>query len=88
MTTEQRNLAEVIAIDEEVMHGTPCFANTRVPVKTLIDFLETGKSVDDLLAVYPYISRQQVLSFLELSHDITLQQLTCASSWTPVSIPE
>jgi uncharacterized protein (DUF433 family) len=81
MTIEQRKaLAEVITVDKEVMHGTPCFANTRVPVKTLVDFLETGESVDDFLAVYPYIPRRQVLSFLELSHDITLEQLTCASS--------
>lgn len=81
MTIEQRNaLAEVISIDKEVMHGTPCFTNTRVPVKTLIDFLETGESIDDFLAVYPYIPRQQVLLFLELSRDVTLEQLTCASS--------
>ena len=81
MTIEQKNaLAEVVAVDQEVMHGTPCFANTRVPVKTLIDFLETGESVDDFLAVYPYVSRRQVLSFLELSHDIILEQITCASS--------
>jgi uncharacterized protein (DUF433 family) len=52
MTIEQRKaLAEVITVDKEVMHGTPCFANTRVPVKTLVDFLETGESVDDFLAV-------------------------------------
>ena len=80
MTTEHKNaLAKVIAVDEEVMHGLPCFANTRVPVKTLIDFLETGESINDFLAVYPYISRQQVFSFLELSHDIILEQITCAS---------
>jgi uncharacterized protein (DUF433 family) len=67
MTIEQRKaLAEVITVDKGVMHGTPCFANTRVPVKTLVDFLETGESVDDFLAVYPYIPRRQVLSFLEL----------------------
>ena len=43
MTTEQKTvLASVIAIDKEVMHGTPCFTGTRVPVQTLIDFLETG----------------------------------------------
>jgi len=80
MTTEQRaTLGSVIAIDREVMHGTPCFTGTRVPVQTLVDFLETGESIDDFLAVYPSIPRQQVLTFLELSKDLTIEQLSCES---------
>jgi uncharacterized protein (DUF433 family) len=60
-TLEQRSaLAGVVTIDKEVMHGTPCFAHTRVPVQTLIDFLETGETIDDFLAVYPSILRQHV----------------------------
>lgn len=42
-------------------------SQARVPVQTLIDFLETGDSIDDLLRVYPYIPREQVHAFLELS---------------------
>ena len=81
--TEQRSaLAGVVTIDKEVLHGTPCFANTRVPVQTLIDFLETGETIDDFLAVYPTIPRQRVFSFLELSRDIAIDQLVCASSKT------
>ncbi len=55
----------------EILHGTPCFTGTRVPVQTLIDFLETGESIDDFLAVYSYIPRKQVHTFLELSKDLT-----------------
>ena len=78
---ERRNaLAGVVTIDKEVLHGTPCFANSRVPVQTLIDFLETGETIDDFLAVYPTIPRQHVFSFLELSRDIAMDQLVCASS--------
>ena len=78
---EQRNaLAGIVTIDKEVRHGAPCFANTRVPVQTLIDFLETGETIDDFLAVYPSIPRQHVFSFLELSRDIAMDQLACASS--------
>ncbi len=81
MTAEQKNaLAGVVTIDKEVMHGTPCFAQTRVPVQTLIDFLETGETIDDFLAVYPTIPRRHVFSFLELSRDIAIDQLECASS--------
>ena len=80
MTAEQKKaLASVITIDNEIMHGTPCFTGTRVPVQTLIDFLETGESVDDFLAVYPSIPRNQVHTFLELGQALTIEQLSCAS---------
>ncbi len=78
---EQRSaLADVVTIDQEVLHGIPCFAHSRVPVQTLIDFLGTGETIDDFLAVYPSIPRQHVFAFLELSRDIAIDQLTCASS--------
>ncbi|MGH9782886.1 MAG: DUF433 domain-containing protein [Terriglobia bacterium] len=65
MTAEQEKaLAKIVTIDKEVMHGTPCFTGTRVPVQTLIDFLETGDSINDFWATYPYIPRQQVIAFL------------------------
>jgi uncharacterized protein (DUF433 family) len=42
MTAEQKtSLAAVVTIDRETMHGIPCFTGTRIPVQTLIDFLET-----------------------------------------------
>jgi uncharacterized protein (DUF433 family) len=44
-----------------------------------MDFLKTGEGIDDFLRVYPYIPRRQVLDFLELSKDLTIEQLTCAS---------
>lgn len=81
MTLEQKNaLAGVISMDREILHGTPCFAGTRIPVRTLIDFLETGESVDDFLAVYPSIPREQVHAFLELSQALAIEQLSCESS--------
>jgi uncharacterized protein (DUF433 family) len=81
MTAGQKSaFAGVVTIDKDVMHGTACFAHTRVPVQTLIDFLETWESIDDFLAVYPAILRQQVFTFLELSRDIAIDQLVCASS--------
>jgi uncharacterized protein (DUF433 family) len=58
MTAEQKtSLATIVTIDKETMHGTACFTGTRIPVQTLIDFLETGESIDDFLAVYPYSAR-------------------------------
>ncbi len=81
MTSDQRAaLANVIAVDPDVMHGTPCFAGTRVPVQTLVDFLETGETVNDFLATFPYVKREQVHAFLQLSKDLTVEQVSCVSS--------
>ena len=47
------------------MGGTPVFRGTRVPVQTLLDYLEAGKSIDEFLAGFPSVSREQVVEFLE-----------------------
>ncbi len=56
---------KIISTDPEVMGGTPCFAGTRVPVQTLLDYLEAGDSIDDFLEGFPTVKRTQVIAFLE-----------------------
>lgn len=53
----------------EVMGGTPVFAGTRVPVQTLLDYLEAGESLDDFLEGFPSVKREQVITFLEDAKD-------------------
>lgn len=52
-----------------VMGGTPVFAGTRVPVQTLLDYLEAGDNIDEFLAGFPSVSREQVIAFLEDAKD-------------------
>jgi uncharacterized protein (DUF433 family) len=59
----------VISCDPDVMGGTAVFAGTRVPVQTLLDYLEAGESIDDFLEGFPSVRRQQVVSFLEQATD-------------------
>ena len=59
----------VISRSPEVMGGTPVFAGTRVPVQTLLDYLEAGDSIDEFLAGFPSVSRKQVIQFLEQAKD-------------------
>ncbi len=47
------------------MGGTPVFAGTRVPVQTLLDYVEAGDSINDFLDGFPTVKREQVISFLE-----------------------
>ena len=49
----------------EILGGTPVFAGTRVPIQTLIEYLEAGESIDDFLKGFPTVSREQVIAFLE-----------------------
>jgi uncharacterized protein (DUF433 family) len=55
----------VVSRDPNIMGGTPVFAGSRVPVQTLLDYLEAGESIDDFLEGFPAISRDQVIAFLE-----------------------
>lgn len=55
----------IITSKSDIMGGTPVFAGTRVPVQTLLDYLEAGDSIDDFLAGFPSVSRAQVVAFLE-----------------------
>ena len=47
------------------MGGTPVFPGTRVPVQTLLDYLEAGDTIEDFLAGFPTVTRAQVVAFLE-----------------------
>ena len=57
----------------DVMGGTPVFRGTRVPVQTLLDYVEAGESIDDFLAGFPSVSREQVIEFLEAAKDRLLE---------------
>jgi uncharacterized protein (DUF433 family) len=47
------------------MSGTPYFAGTRVPARTLIDYLEGGDSLADFQEDFPTASHAQAIAFLE-----------------------
>lgn len=59
----------VVCRDSEVMGGTPVFCGTRVPVQTLLDYLEAGESIDQFLEGFPSVTREQVIAFLEQAKD-------------------
>jgi uncharacterized protein (DUF433 family) len=59
----------VVSRDPEVMGGTPVFPGTRVPVQTLLDYIEAGETIDDFLEGFPSVTRAQVIAFLEEAKD-------------------
>jgi uncharacterized protein (DUF433 family) len=64
-----------IAVDPEILSGTPCFSGTRVPVKSLFDYLARGRSIEYFLEQFPTVERQQVTDVLEEAGRV----LTCES---------
>ena len=65
---------KLITCDAEIMSGTPVFKNTRVPIKNLIDYLETGESLDDFLEDFPSVTREQAVQTLKLAREVLLTQ--------------
>jgi uncharacterized protein (DUF433 family) len=58
-----------VTCSPDVLGGTPVFAGTRVPVQTLIEYLEGSDTIDDFLEGFPTVMRQQVVAFLEEAKD-------------------
>jgi uncharacterized protein (DUF433 family) len=55
----------VVQTDPEIMSGTPVFVGTRVPVQTLLDYLETGQPLSEFLEDFPTVSKEQAVAALE-----------------------
>lgn len=55
----------VVVSNPEILGGTPCFRGTRVPVDSLIDYLEAGDSLDEFLDNFPSVSREAAIAALE-----------------------
>ncbi|MGH7485985.1 MAG: DUF433 domain-containing protein [bacterium] len=54
----------IISASSDIMGGTPVFSGTRVPIQTLLDYLEAGESIDDFLGGFPTVARAQVVALL------------------------
>lgn len=67
---------QVVSRNPEVMGGTPVFAGTRVPVQTLLDYLEAGDSIDEFLEGFPSMTREQVIAFLEQAKDRLIESVS------------
>lgn len=57
--------ASIIVSDPEILGGTPCFRGTRVPVESLINYLEAGDTLDEFLDNFPTVSRDAAIAALE-----------------------
>ncbi len=72
MQSQEKQTEPIIQRSAEILGGTPVFRGTRVPIQTLIDYLEGGDSLDQFLDDFPTVSREQALQVLELAKELLL----------------
>jgi uncharacterized protein (DUF433 family) len=63
--------SKVISIDPDIMHGTPVFIGTRVPVSLFFDFISLGGGLEEFIEQYPTVKREQLVQLLaEAEHEL------------------
>ncbi len=60
-------IEEIVSRDPEVVSGELVFADTRVPVQNLLDYLKADHTLDDFLDGFPTVTREQMVAYLEAS---------------------
>lgn len=69
------NANELITVDPDILGGTPVFKGTRVPVKTLFQYLEDNYSMEEFLECFPSVTREMACRILERSESALLVPL-------------
>ncbi|AVH66756.1 hypothetical protein CDG77_04020 [Nostoc sp. 'Peltigera membranacea cyanobiont' 213] len=68
--------SRIVHSDPDILGGTTVFVGTRVPIKTLLDYLEAGDSLNEFLDHFPSVSREQAIAALECT-----KIAKCHPSW-------
>jgi len=62
-------LEQIVHRDPEILGGTPVFRGTRVPIRSLFDYLEGGETLDEFLRQFRSVRREQAIALLELARE-------------------
>jgi len=68
----------LISCSTKIMSGAVVFSGTRVPVQTLMDYIEEGGSLDEFLEDFPTVSREHAIAVLELAKESLIERATAA----------
>jgi uncharacterized protein (DUF433 family) len=67
--------SDIVHSDPEILGGTPVFVGTRVPVRTLLVYLESGETLEEFLDNFPTVTKEQAIAFLEEAGRALLAQI-------------
>lgn len=65
-----------ISIDPNICHGQACVKGTRIPVHQIVRMLANGDTVEELLAEYPSLSREDIMACLDYAAELAEEQVT------------
>jgi uncharacterized protein (DUF433 family) len=68
----------VVHSDPEILGGTPVFVGTRVPIRSLFDYIEGGDTLDEFLRQFPSVRREQAIAALDLARESLLTRARTA----------
>ena len=70
----------LITINPDICHGKPCIRGLRYPVESVLEWLASGMTVDDILSDYEDLNREDILAVLSyaarLAHINRIDQLS------------
>jgi uncharacterized protein (DUF433 family) len=66
---------KIINIDPEILSGTPVFIGTRVPIKNLFDYIETGETLETFLEDFPSVTKEQAIRLLESAEELLIEDI-------------
>jgi uncharacterized protein (DUF433 family) len=66
---------DIVHSDAEILGGEPVFVGTRVPVRTLLIYLESGETLEEFLDNFPTVTKEQAIAFLEEAGRALLVQI-------------
>ena len=62
-------------VDPSICHGQACVRGTRIPVHQLVRMLANGDTIEDLLADYPSLEREDILACLDYAASLAEEQV-------------
>jgi uncharacterized protein (DUF433 family) len=65
-----------ISINPNICHGQACVKGTRIPVHQIVRMLANGDTVEDLLAEYPTLTREDIMACLDYAAELAEEQVT------------
>jgi uncharacterized protein (DUF433 family) len=69
--TYAKLLAERITVDPEICHGKPCIRGLRYPVEMILELLSGGMTIEEILADYEDLEREDILAALAYATRLT-----------------
>jgi uncharacterized protein (DUF433 family) len=69
-----QHIKDLITISPEILGSQPVFKDTRVPVETLFDYLESGETLDSFLENFPTVSRDRAMAILVIASKLMSSQ--------------